>query len=177
MTLDHLRVCDSLSEYALSTYSLPGVSQSCLCLQERAGVDVTVLLYTMFLASCRSTALDQDGISKADAEVAHWRAQVVSPLRSIRNLIKDCDELSRSQVVNEAREMVKKAELAAEMAALDLLSQRVAIDSVGVRTSTTQERLVSRVTHFYASKYRGADLSIDKELEDAMLLLDRHSVA
>ena len=88
MNLDNERAAESAFwQFSLALYARPGVGDACIELQERAHVDVNVLLYLLFLAS-RKVQIDLDAVSRIDATVAGWRDQIVSPLRTLRRALK-----------------------------------------------------------------------------------------
>lgn len=101
--------------FALALYSAPGVAPACLALQERAGLDVVLMIALLHAAgNGRKTVTPEDIAALAQA-VAPWREAAVLPLRMIRQALKS-EELARLD--KGVRDQVKKAELLAEQVEL-----------------------------------------------------------
>ena len=69
--------------FSLRFYALPNVAPACLELQDKAGVDVNLMLFLLFLADNNRT-LTRDDVARLDAEIAPWREHVVMPLRDLQ---------------------------------------------------------------------------------------------
>jgi len=109
-------------DYALRVYAHPGVSEACLELQARCGVDVVVMLHAMYAFDVLGIRLDAAALEAADASVRAWRKQVTQPLRSLRTFLKaGFEDMSQSDVEDVRRE-IKAAELASESVAFSVLS-------------------------------------------------------
>lgn len=89
--------------FSVSIYGGPGAAEECLSLQDRFGVNVNILLFSLYAASEFGAVLSRDDICEADGAVAHWQTQVVEALREVRRLLKrsgpHCESL-RSQVAD-----------------------------------------------------------------------------
>lgn len=101
-------------DYSAAVYSLDGVADICIALQDDIGLDVNVLLYAAWLASL-NRRLTPSHLGAVDAEVAHWRERVVQPLRSLRR------ELGDYPSAAEIREDIKAVELRAEQQQQDMM--------------------------------------------------------
>jgi len=102
----------SLWEFSLRTYAQPGVSKLCLRLQDDYGVDVNLLLWSLWLEQ-RGQVLTLELLTLAQTEVAEWKALAVMPLRQLRRQLKQrygTQESGREAV----RTAIKMAELRAE---------------------------------------------------------------
>lgn len=112
-----------LWDWAVEAYGRPGVADACLRLQDRAGVDVPLLLCACWLAA-RGRRLDVATAQKLHNAVAPWQREVVTPLRHARRFLKRgssaVHERSRDCVV-ELAERVTALELDAERAQLETL--------------------------------------------------------
>jgi len=67
-------------EFSLNVYARPGVEQACLALQEQAGADVNLLLFSLWLATQRrqvnwATLLVETGLQTRQARVKTLRQQ------------------------------------------------------------------------------------------------------
>ncbi|MGV9010118.1 TIGR02444 family protein [Brevundimonas sp.] len=115
---------DGLWPWVLTAYAAPGVSAACLELQDTAGQNVPLLLWTAWSAAT-GRALDEDTRDAACDTARVWEETAVAPLRAVRRALKhkavDMDDDDREAV----RSQVKAAELDAErrlLLALEALS-------------------------------------------------------
>lgn len=109
--------------FALELYSQPGVADTCLLLQDRSGVDVNVLLLSLFAAVRRGMTLDAGDLQHMDAAVAPWRDEVVVALRRLRRRMKSGPQPAPSEATENLRTKIKSAELHAEQIAQAVLVQ------------------------------------------------------
>jgi uncharacterized protein (TIGR02444 family) len=107
--------------YALEVYAQPGVAEACLLLQDRAGVDVVVLLHAVYLFAAKGIALDEQALASAEARVRSWRREVTAPLRALRTTLKPGFAGMPPEFVAQTRQKIKEAELDAESAAFAAL--------------------------------------------------------
>jgi uncharacterized protein (TIGR02444 family) len=99
--------------FSLRFYGRPGVADACLSLQDRAGADVNLLLFLLFLAE-RRRQLSADEIARLDAAVSQWRESVVKPLRALRRGLKPGIEFIPGTVIETFRAQIKRLELESE---------------------------------------------------------------
>lgn len=100
--------------FALKLYAQPGVSDACLVLQDRVGVDINVLLLALYAAIDRGIALSSHDLHDFDDVAATWRGDIVLALRSIRRRLKIGPEPAPNSVTDALRTQIKNAELGAE---------------------------------------------------------------
>lgn len=100
--------------FALKLYAQPGVSDACLVLQDRVGVDINVLLFALYAAIDRGITLTSRDLQGSDNAVATWRSDVVLALRSIRRRLKNGPEPAPNNATEALRTQIKNAELGAE---------------------------------------------------------------
>jgi len=74
-------------DYALELYRREGVEGACLDLQQRHGLDVNLVLLCCWLAT-RGVEVERDWLARVGAIVERWQAEVVRPLRGVRNRLK-----------------------------------------------------------------------------------------
>lgn len=101
---------DDLWRFALDCYAQPGVEAACLDLQA-AGGDVCLLLAGAWL-ECRAVDCDETRLAQMKRISRDWRAQVVVPLRKLRQNWRQ-QALADSELAN-LRTRLKKLELDAE---------------------------------------------------------------
>jgi uncharacterized protein (TIGR02444 family) len=78
-----------LWDFTLSIYGQQGVSQACIALQDRRGLDVDVMLFCSWLGATGRGAIGREELDRAWDAIAIWQVDVVSALRAVRRRIKD----------------------------------------------------------------------------------------
>lgn len=101
---------DDLWDFALTYYAQPGVEAACLELQS-AGADVCLVLAGVWLER-RGLACDEARLRQLKAVSDDWRAQVVAPLRDLRQTWRQ--QAAVDSDLADLRARVKKLELDAE---------------------------------------------------------------
>ena len=103
--------------FSLEIYAGEGVAAACLDLQARRGCDVNILLFCCWLGASGRPTLTADRL-RAILKVSDvWQAEIVRPLRQVRQLLKDKPWIETlPETVEAARRRVAEAELAAEHA-------------------------------------------------------------
>jgi uncharacterized protein (TIGR02444 family) len=103
--------------FSLETYAGEGVAAACLGLQARRGCDVNILLFCCWLGASGRPTLTAERL-RAILKVSDvWQAEIVRPLRQVRQLLKDKPWTETlPETVEAARRRVAEAELAAEHA-------------------------------------------------------------
>jgi uncharacterized protein (TIGR02444 family) len=112
-------------EFALRIYARPLVGDACLRLQNEAGVDVMMLLFTAFAAVRHRVLLTRLEIRDLDEACRPWREQIVQPLRAIRGRLKSGPLPAPSSATEPFRSTIKAAELVAERLQNRLLAERL----------------------------------------------------
>jgi uncharacterized protein (TIGR02444 family) len=99
--------------FSLRLYRAPGVGDSCIALQEEAGVDVNLLLFLLWQAEERR-ALTAADVKALDETIGGWRDTAVIPLRSVRRALKSSPGLVDPNTAEAFRTRIKAVELEAE---------------------------------------------------------------
>lgn len=99
-------------DFSLAHYGNPQVAAICLELQDIYGVNVNLLLWSLWLES-EHLLLTEERLKAAINLVSTWEQNYVWPLRQLRRSMKRDFAVSPGQV-GEVREQIKKAELLAE---------------------------------------------------------------
>src|SRR5690349_895850 len=99
--------------FSLDLYRAPGFSESCIGLQDEAGVDVNLVFFLLWNASMKKRLSVAD-VKAADAAVGDWRNMAVIPIRNIRRALKDAPILPDPGIVEDYRTRIKGLELEAE---------------------------------------------------------------
>jgi uncharacterized protein (TIGR02444 family) len=161
--------------FALGFYAKAGVSDACLLLQDRVGVDSNVLLFALFAAAERGIALSPADVRDIDATVAAWRGDIVLPLRRIRRRLKDGFAPAPSAATQALRARIKTTEIEAEQ-----IEQAILADWLERRYGRRQPGEVNPgailqtvVDHFAAETNPPFDVAISFEVQEAMKTLLR----
>src|SRR5690606_19845010 len=84
--------------FSLRVYSAPGVQQECLEGQDKLGLDVNVLLFAVWLGAKRGVVLATADFLRIHAAAAEWSNEVVQPLRSVRDVLKESPRIADGNV-------------------------------------------------------------------------------
>jgi uncharacterized protein (TIGR02444 family) len=93
--------------FSLAVYGQAEVTNECLGLQDAYGIDVNILLFCAWLGT-QSVALKREDIELASRVVAGWHDDIVRPLRTVRQRLKDISDDEK------IRTSIKDAEIEAE---------------------------------------------------------------
>jgi len=111
--------------FALDIYARRDIADACLSLQNRAGVDVMMLLVIAFAAARLRILLTPAEVGELDQACRPWREQIVWPLRSIRSGLESGPPPAPSSETEQFRSNIKTVELAAERLQNILLTERL----------------------------------------------------
>lgn len=106
--------------FCVSLYGMPGVAAECLRSQDEFGLDVSLLLFCVWLGCDRGVSLDEAGFGEAKAFAGPWNGLVVQRLRAVRRDIKLSAEAVRPAVAD-FRSAVQRLEIEAERVQIALL--------------------------------------------------------
>ena len=109
-----------LWHFALKFYSRPRVPPACLTLQEIAGVDVCLLLFSLYCALTKRF-ISQQRLRQCDEKLRDWRRTVILPLRHIRQEMKMNLSTTRFESMSNLRQKIKDLEVNAEQISLAIL--------------------------------------------------------
>jgi uncharacterized protein (TIGR02444 family) len=106
------KLCDdeALWCFSLAFYERPDISEALIALQDRAGCDVNLMLYALWLGISLGCRLTREKLASADRIARPFRIDIVEPLRALRRKLRaepDAD-------VQCLREGIKALEIAAE---------------------------------------------------------------
>ena len=99
-----------LWRFSLTFYALPRVAAALVGLQDRAGFDVNLILYALWLGVSGRGRLDCERLAAAARTALLIRTEIAGPLRALRRRLKPHPDAD----VGRLRERVKALELAAE---------------------------------------------------------------
>ena len=111
-------VAAALWDFARDFYALPDVSGALIELQDRAGLDVNLILFALWHGLSGRGRLDAGKLAAADQAVRTLRIELIEPLRDLRRrLVTNLDA-----DIRRLRAAVKEVELCAEKASLARLA-------------------------------------------------------
>jgi uncharacterized protein (TIGR02444 family) len=99
--------------FSLRFYRQPKVADACIALQEEAGVDVNLLLFLFWHATCKR-ALSASEVEDLERRIGVWRDTTVIPLRAVRRALKSPPALVAPATAELFRTKIKAVELEAE---------------------------------------------------------------
>lgn len=167
---DELPLEGPLWDFAVKFYRQPRVSEACLLLQDKAGVDVSLMLLVLFAAIKQHTHLDKRALEEIDRAVAQWREEVIRPLRNLRRRLKHGPAPAPGRASDGIRSLVKSAELRAEQIELAVLAEKLS----GGRLSSDRTDLRSTleaVLDYFAGKDTAPGAAREKDVAEALDVL------
>jgi uncharacterized protein (TIGR02444 family) len=99
-----------LWRFSCAFYAQPGVSEALIALQDRAGLDVNLILFALWQGACGLRRLSQAELMAAERSAGPIRAAIVLPLRALRRKLRS----DRDADIQRLRERIKTLEIAAE---------------------------------------------------------------
>jgi uncharacterized protein (TIGR02444 family) len=112
---------ESFWRYSLMIYARPGVAEALISLQDRAGHNVNLMLFGLWLGHCAASTLDIAGLARARATIGAIDRNVVTPLRQLRRALKDDPDSD----MRDLRRRISALELVAERRAQARLAATV----------------------------------------------------
>jgi len=99
-----------LWRFSCAFYAQPGVSEALIALQDRAGLDVNLILFALWQGACGRRRLSHAELIAAERSAGPIRAAIVLPLRALRRKLRS----DRDADIQRLRERIKTLEIAAE---------------------------------------------------------------
>jgi uncharacterized protein (TIGR02444 family) len=153
--------------FALKLYAQPGVAQACLDLQEHAGVDVIVLLACLYAAQVLGRAVSRDRVAQMEATISAWRTDAVRPLRKLRQNLKTGPAPAPQDATEKLREIIKRAELAAEQ--IELAALAAGLENLEASSgSQNAQLLITDIVRVYAESTGREDIAANPGIEVAI---------
>lgn len=79
---------EALWRFSLMVYTRPGVADALICLQDRNGHNVDLVLFALWLGLCEGARLNPAELKRAKAAIEGIDRGVVAPLRQLRRALK-----------------------------------------------------------------------------------------
>lgn len=107
--------------FSLAFYARPVVAEALIALQDRAALDVNLMLFALWRGAAYGHRLGQAELRAAEAAITPLRSDVILPLRALRRRLKPAQD----EDVQTLRRRIGRLELAAERAAQSRLADTV----------------------------------------------------
>ena len=105
---------DNFWDFSLEIYSLPGVSERLIALQDDYGADVNIVLFCCWCGQEGRLPLDATFFERADRNLGEWQREVIEVLRSLRREMKGGVRGILPEISEPLRGEIKRLELDAE---------------------------------------------------------------
>jgi uncharacterized protein (TIGR02444 family) len=79
---------EALWRFSLALYARPGVAEALIALQDRAGCDVNLVLFGLWLGAARGHRLGPAELAAAETAIAPIARDIVGPTRQLRRRLK-----------------------------------------------------------------------------------------
>jgi uncharacterized protein (TIGR02444 family) len=137
---------DYLPQFALAVYGHDGVPAACLLLQNRVDLDVNLILFGAYLGAVWQRGLTEADLTTAQDRVRDWHVDVVRPLRSVRQRLKDGPAPAPSPATIDLRSKLQQLEIEAELIELGELHDVAAGLDGPILTGTAADRAADGIT-------------------------------
>src|SRR5882724_932589 len=77
-----------LWRFSCAFYAQPGVSEALIALQDRAGLDVNLILFAVWRGACGRGCLSHAEVTAAERSARPIRAAIIRPLRALRRKLR-----------------------------------------------------------------------------------------
>jgi uncharacterized protein (TIGR02444 family) len=109
---------EALWRFSLALYARPGVAEALIALQDRAGCDVNLVLFALWLGAVRGRRLAPAQLAAAATAIAPIGLEIVRPARQLRRRLKT----EPAADLKDLRRRLLALELAAERRVQDRLA-------------------------------------------------------
>jgi uncharacterized protein (TIGR02444 family) len=99
--------------FSVKFYSVAGVAQACIDLQDQAKVDVNILFFLLWNAT-QGRALSIAEVAELERMIGAWREMTVVPIRNVRRALKAPPPVLPPDAAEGFRTRIKAVELEAE---------------------------------------------------------------
>jgi uncharacterized protein (TIGR02444 family) len=130
---------DGFWRFSLMIYARPGVAEALLGLQDRAGHNVNLILFGLWLGLTDARRLDRLALGRARATVTRFDRDITAPLRRLRRRLRSDPDPD----IQDLRRRVLALELTAERRAQARLAASIGPDwsGAGDRITATEANL------------------------------------
>ena len=126
---------EALWRFSLALYARPGVAEALIALQDRAGCDVNLVLFALWLGAAGGHRLDGAEFAAAETVIAPIGRNIVGLVRQLRRHLK----AEPAADLQDLRRRLLALELAAERRVQHRLAARASASLTGADRSTAAE--------------------------------------
>ncbi len=119
---------DEAWAFVCRVYDVAGIAPACLALQDRHGIDVSLLLFALWAGLAYGRRFDADELARLDAVATPWQSEVVAPLRALRRRLR-----TGPATIPEPERAARRSELLALELACERTELRTLVAAVGGR--------------------------------------------
>jgi uncharacterized protein (TIGR02444 family) len=152
---------EQLWTFALSFYRKAGVKEALLCLQNEGGVDVPILLCSIFMTVVHRTQLGRNEIDEMDSLSDCLRSAVIQPLRAMRTQLKKYESRFLGINATRLRSSILRTELGAEREQLLVLARYLSPKTQAADASNVTAA-IQTVCRFYFDKGQLSQFARDR---------------
>lgn len=153
-------------DFVVELYAKPGISQACLELQDRLGIDVSFLLTVLFYAKHRGIDFSVEKIASLDRSISAWRDEVILPLRQLRRCVKVSGLLNSS--TEEFYRRIKADELLAERLEISAIEQQLEQTPAEQSAPGLTRDVIERVVKYFADASQQRDSLNEETIQHAI---------
>lgn len=138
---------DALWTFATAVYGCSGVASACLALQDRDGIDVCLLLASVWAGRCGHRP-EEPACSSLQAVARRWNIAAIVPVRTARRLLRrvQCRPEDALRVATDlAAGRLAEVELSLERSQLAELAEAITLTPVGPPARARARRLARRI--------------------------------
>jgi uncharacterized protein (TIGR02444 family) len=157
--------------FALRFYARPEVAEALLRLQDRAGADVCVVLFALFIARTHCAVVDDADLADLDAAITDWRREVIWPLRCLRRRLRHGPGPVPAAATQALVQCIKAAEIDAEQIELAVLAQRFYGRPRAAGADVDVAAMLKRLVGFFAARGATSAAGTASEVDAAIKTL------
>lgn len=154
----------------MTLYAKPGVAPACLDVQERHGIDVNALLFSLWLGESGRGPVPRETLDTAFDAVEGWHAKVVRTLRPLRRQLKSGFDPIDGGLVQALRARIQKVEIDAEHVEQLALAASAAAEAPARPGLTAAERAAHAAQHAAALYARTPGGRFAKDLDSLCVI-------
>lgn len=162
--------------FSLKVYVKPGVSPTCLAVQDEYGGDVNLLLFCCW-QGCMGHSLNKRFLRSAMGAVADWQLHVLQPLRLARRNINMEYPAMPVKLKTSLSKDIASAELDAEYLEQRLLARCAAEHTSAFRKSTPARAIAVNLRRYFELLKIPFDASLKRHAETLLAACQTHPQA
>jgi uncharacterized protein (TIGR02444 family) len=82
------QIGEAFWRFSLMLYARPGVAAASIALQDRAGLDINLILFALWAGAVQGVRLDRGALAATEVAIEGLRSAIVEPMRALRRHLK-----------------------------------------------------------------------------------------